>query len=540
MILPGPIDGFYVFVVRQKFASLAQEVLKNLAAFLISHLELWRDLKHQRKTCRTWLCLDHYNRTVTNAMTWDQSQHRALSEYERDVDLDQQVEKDNNEWFDKLLAAEKASPEFKGTITIDISMPAAKDMDNGATVGSAANMAALLENMKADVNDLRTELETAAEELAQAKDAEAANDARILELEAKMAEQASVTGSTARPAPPPAKQHHRLTVGCPPAVVPSNHQRSRHARLRRLTEGRGQNLRNQNTPSQVAHSSLDAYLNSLPPDNYFGDDSRQKSPCVTLVLFQNVQGLPFPMTHEKQKGVFKCWTDERVGIALLAEVNLQWSAEFPTPSVHQWGGCSATLLNKVARRAKSGGKDESGLGRFSWIKIRGRDIQQQESPTDGPPAGVSAYRPNPEGTNAGSVWNYQRNYWLSKGVTMDPRDKLTLDLVDLIQKWKAEGCEILLGLDANEDVSYNSPSSFRQEMRIEGLTEAILRRHQGPYPATTQSRLTDTPIDGIFVTDGVHVTAGGYLDFRLCQKRWISSFKVKPISHLLLKIQSNS
>ncbi|CAJ1948193.1 unnamed protein product [Cylindrotheca closterium] len=97
---------------------------------------------------------------------------------------------------------------------------------------------------------------------------------------------------------------------------------------------------------------------------------------------------------------------------------------------------------------------------------------------------------------------------------MDPGDKLTLDLVDLIKQWKVEGCEILLGLDANKDVSYNSPSSFRQEMRSEGLTKAILRRLQGPYPATTQSRTTDTPIDGIFVTDGVRVRAGGYLDFQ--------------------------
>ncbi|CAJ1932023.1 unnamed protein product [Cylindrotheca closterium] len=236
------------------------------------------------------------------------------------------------------------------------------------------------------------------------------------------------------------------------------------------------------------------------------------------------------MTHEKQKGLFKCWTDERVGIALLAEVNLQWSAvprghkwfdrvksftnqghfssvsyyehqEFPTPSAHQWGGCSATLLHKVARRAKSGGKDESGLGRFSWIKIRGRDIRQQESLTDGPPAGpldlvvVSAYRPNKEGTNAGSVWKCLELPTESLAEQGGAYDKLTLDLVDLIKQWKAEGCKILLGLDANEDVSYNSPSSFRQEMWSEGLTEAILRRHQGPYPATTQSRPTDTPIN---------------------------------------------
>ncbi|CAJ1968250.1 unnamed protein product [Cylindrotheca closterium] len=274
--------------------------------------------------------------------------------------------------------------------------------------------------MKADVNDLCTELETAAEKLAQAKDAEAAKDACILELEAKMAAQASVTGK------------HRLSS-------PS---------------------------SSKATSSADSG-----------------------------GGPPGSVSYYKHQ-------------------------EFPTPTAHQWGGSSATLLHKVARRAKSGGKDESGLGRFSWIKIRGRDIRQQESQTDGPLAGpldlvvVSAYRPNKEGTNAGSVWNYQRNYWLSKGVTMDPRDKLTLDLVDLIKQWKTEGCKILLGLDANEDVSYNSPSSFRQEMRSAGLTEAILRRHQGPYPATTQSWTTDTPIDGIFVTDGVRVTAGGYLDFQ--------------------------
>ncbi|CAJ1934917.1 unnamed protein product [Cylindrotheca closterium] len=127
-------------------------------------------------------------------MTWDQSQHLAISEYERDVELDQQVEKDDNEWIEKLLAAEQASSKFEGTITIDLVMPAAKDINNGATVGSATNMAALLENMKAVVNDLWTELETAAEELAQAKDAEAAKDARILEFEAKMAEQALITG----------------------------------------------------------------------------------------------------------------------------------------------------------------------------------------------------------------------------------------------------------------------------------------------------------------------------------------------------------
>ncbi|CAJ1938405.1 unnamed protein product [Cylindrotheca closterium] len=230
------------------------------------------------------------------------------------------------------------------------------------------------------------------------------------------------------------------------------------------------------------------------------------------------------MTHEKQKGLFKCWTDQRVGIALLAEINLQWSA---MPRGHKWfdlvkfftnqGQCLSSGVSNSASMVrmfcyitqqgrtpcKSGGKDETGLGRFSWIKIWSRGIRQQDGPLD--LVVVSAYCPNKEGTNVGSVWNYQRNYWLSNGVTMDPCDKITLDLVDLIKQLKAEGCE---------DVSNNSPFSCRQEMWSEGLTKAILRQHQGPYPATTQSRTMDTPIDGIFVTDGVRVMAGGYLDFQ--------------------------
>ena len=333
----------------------------------------------------------------------------------------------------------------------------------------------------------------------------------------------------------------------PPPVVP-NHQRSRHARLRRQTEGRIRNQRNQPS-SQAAHSSLDAYLNSLSPGNFFGDDSRQQSHQSTRILFQNVHGIPFPMNEEKQKGLFQCWTKEKVGIALLAEMNLQWSAvprgkkwfdrvksftdqghfsavayhehqEFPTPSAFQWGGCSATLLHKVARRAKSGGVDETGLGRFSWIKIRGRDIRQQESQADGPPGGpldlvvVSAYRPSKEGTNLGSVWNYQRNYWLDQGVSTNPREKFTEDLVTQIRQWKKDGCEVIVGVDANEDVSHNEPSSFRQKLREVGLSEAILRRHHGPYPATTQTNTSNEPIDGLFVSDGVLVKAGGYLDFQ--------------------------
>jgi len=316
----------------------------------------------------------------------------------------------------------------------------------------------------------------------------------------------------------------------------------------RRTEGRTRNERNRSR--QVAHSSLDEFFNSRPLGDFFGDDSRQQDPGVTRVLFQNVHGINAQRLDQKQRGLFKCWKDERVGIALLAEMNLHWPSlrqghswydrvkkfateghfssvayyrhqEIPSPSGFQWGGCSATLLNKVSHRAKSAGEDESGLGRFSWIKLRGRDRQDTEGATGtveqrGPRdlVVIAAYRPNKAGPNAGSVWTHQRNYWLDQGVSTDPREKFTEDVLSLVAQWKTDGCEIILAVDANEDVSANSPTSFRQQMATAGLTEAILRRHHGTYPATQQMNMSSTPIDGIFVSDAVKVTASGYIDFQ--------------------------
>ena len=161
---------------------------------MISYLELWKDLTHQRKTCRTWLCLDHYNRTVSDAMTWDQATHRAQSEYDRNVELHEQVEKDDNGWIERLLEAEQSSETFKGTLVIDLSMPAARDMDDGATVASAAKLAVQLEAMKADVSDLCGELETATSALESSKAKSEAQDARIRELEAMMYQQQLAKG----------------------------------------------------------------------------------------------------------------------------------------------------------------------------------------------------------------------------------------------------------------------------------------------------------------------------------------------------------
>lgn len=127
---------------------------------------------------------------------------------------------------------------------------------------------------------------------------------------------------------------------------------------------------------------------------------------------------------------------------------------------------------------------------------------------------VSAYRPNKESKYTGSVWQHQRIYWTDRGDETDPRAKFTADLKELVAGWQAEGCEVIVGIDANEDVSRMAIGSFRHHMQEVGLSEAILASHHGPYPATQDRNMTDTPIDGIFVSAGVSVKASGYLDFQ--------------------------
>ena len=308
-----------------------------------------------------------------------------------------------------------------------------------------------------------------------------------------------------------------MPVVAPPAMALSR-KRSSAARLRRHAKGRNQQQRNPS--SQVAHSSLDEFFNSRPPGTFFGNNSTLKENCHTRVLFQNIQGFKLDNDDAKQKGLWECLRAERVGISLLSEMNVNWKSvrrglswfdqirafathshyssvayyehrEIPTSSMFQYGGCTATLLGQVAHSARSSGKDPTGLGRFTWVRMRGRGRQQTDNEIEGASrlgskdlVVVSAYRPNKATKYTGSVWQQQRIYWTERGEETDPREKFTADLKELVSGWRTEGCEVIVGIDVNEAVPRLAVGSFRRHMQEVGLHEAILASHHGPYPAT--------------------------------------------------------
>ncbi|CAJ1960835.1 unnamed protein product [Cylindrotheca closterium] len=273
--------------------------------------------------------------------------------------------------------------------------------------------------------------------------------------------------------------------------------------------------------------------------DWSGDDHRRRSPLATRICFQNVNGLPENGNDPKQQQINSWLKEERVGIALLAEAKTFWPSineghgwsdrlcqatmkskqkgfyssvaynwhqdrSAATSSV-QWGGCITTVLNQVAHRAKEAGRDPTGLGRWAYVCLQGRKLKAnggnvQDSlvelndavrrPISKDLVVVSAYRPNKQGLGGSTVWAQHRLHFHAVNRKANPRKAFVDDLCKQITKWRDEGCEVVLGIDANEDVTVNAPQSIRHRFRACGLEEAILNtthRRKRPISATNRT-----------------------------------------------------
>jgi hypothetical protein len=78
-------------------------------------------------------------------------------------------------------------------------------------------------------------------------------------------------------------------------------------------------------------------------------------------------------------------------------------------------------------------------------------------------------------------------------------------------KWMDEGNQLIIGIDANEDIRTSATAEFFQTL---GLRNAILDKHSQWSPPATHNRNNQRqPIDGLFVTPGLQAVAAGYSGF---------------------------
>ena len=172
-------------------------------------------------------------------------------------------------------------------------------------------------------------------------------------------------------------------------------------------------------------------------------------------------------------------------------------------SRYQAGGTFMLALGNAQPRVIQKEADKSGLGRWTWMRIQGRQGQATSV--------ISAYRPCRNKSSRGSVHEQHQSHWDNKGRYECPIKIFDQDLKQLIKSRLQANDHVILGVDANEDVR---EGPFHDTMSNLGLRDAVLDLHPGQTPPETCNRNHQRkPIDGLFVSAGIQPTFGGYTDY---------------------------
>ena len=169
----------------------------------------------------------------------------------------------------------------------------------------------------------------------------------------------------------------------------------------------------------------------------------------------------------------------------------------------QRGGTATLLRDELAARVIDRGWDETRLGRWSWYRIQGEPGWRTRI--------VTAYAPTGnKQSDFGSYYKQIQRYIQKKGLRTNPKAMFREDLCRELRHWRSLGDQVLLMMDANENVLEGAMVKKMAKPDI-GLRAAVHSQVPGHGPKThirgSQS------IDEIFVTPGLVVVGASYLPF---------------------------
>jgi hypothetical protein len=167
---------------------------------------------------------------------------------------------------------------------------------------------------------------------------------------------------------------------------------------------------------------------------------------------------------------------------------------------YQYGGTAIFSINNAASRVMGSGRDSTGLGRWAWTRFRGQNGIITRV--------VCAYRPcAPADTDKTlSVYAQQQWYFDEQLDDICPREAFIRDLSEDLDNWIGQGEQVIVALDANEDLRRGPMSMAFQQCN---MREVLLTRHGKNAPPTTDNG--SAVIDGIWATPSISIECGGYL-----------------------------
>ena len=261
-------------------------------------------------------------------------------------------------------------------------------------------------------------------------------------------------------------------------------------------------------------------LNRRYPRDYWGHKLKQKGKKTVRISCVNINGIGWRAKSEKSEDIRRYMEDHQVDVMGLCELGVNWGKVhnahtlwertkkwFPSRRVGvayntterissrvQQGGTATLVVNEVSHRCTEVGFDDTGLGRWSWVLIKGKQRCTTRF--------ITVYCPGKPG--GPSTVNAQQLSHLQK----EPISQFWDDLAQNIAKWQVAGEQLILMGDWNKDVV---GPKLTQWMEGFALKELVTSMH-GQKPPPTYHKGSDA-IDGIFVSQTMTVAKGGYLAF---------------------------
>ena len=282
------------------------------------------------------------------------------------------------------------------------------------------------------------------------------------------------------------------------------------------------------SPGQRANGQQDGGGSSQMEDGFqgqlFGDPLFPKPSHMFRIFLLNIGGLGKTKNNPKSHALQQLLLKHQVDVCCLTETNVHWThlppedrahsrfqhwfenlqvntsyfKDYPYATWHQVGGTCLLSINEGCTRVMSSGRDPD-LGRWTWTRYRGKQGLSLRV--------FSAYRPTPNTGGTQTAYSQQKWYYQTKkDQDLCPRQSMIDDLCIQIQEALNQGDQVVVAIDANEDIRRGYA---QQQFSRCGLTELILSKHGSPETGTYARG--SSPIDGLWVSSTLLGSRCGYL-----------------------------
>jgi len=164
----------------------------------------------------------------------------------------------------------------------------------------------------------------------------------------------------------------------------------------------------------------------------------------------------------------QCLLEQTRGWWKALHLSIGHNKQDPSASPYQPGGVAILSCNKAAHRVAGSIQDPTRLCQFYWTTYQGKNNLILHI--------ISGYCPCNSKNGHLSVlqqhWQYLDHHQPEN--TAHPRNVFWTDLQHILQEWMEQGNQIIMGVNANDDIRNSDITSFFNEF---GVTEVILAKH---------------------------------------------------------------